>query len=99
MWYILCKHHHIEMVDQFLGPPHRERRDDNLATALERSGDNFSKFIECNPWVIMCFIAVGTFHNHVIDISGQNGVAQQRNIISPNIAREPRSEERRVGKE
>ena len=40
----------------------------------------------------MRFIAIGTFHDHVINVSRKYGVAQQWKVIAPNITREPEVE-------
>ena len=84
--------HLVQVVDQLLRAPNGKGRDDHLAAAVQGLRDHLAQLIIGHLRVAVRLVAVGAFHEHVIGMRRQHGVAQQRQIAPPNIPRKPQAD-------
>ena len=78
----------VELVNDLLSAPDRERRDDDLATVIQRFRDVLAKLQVCIALHIVQAVAIGGFHLKVVHILNRLGVAQDGVAAAPDVAAE-----------
>lgn len=78
----------VENVDELLCPLDRECWDDHLPVFLECPDEDVAQQVICLRWQFVFAIAVGAFHDEIVDVIGDNGITKKFVVASTDIAGE-----------
>ena len=78
----------LQLVDHLLRALERERRDDDLAAALVGPSDDRGQLVSQLLDRAVQPIAVGALGDQALDAAGHLGVAQDRQVVAPEVAGE-----------
>ena len=79
----------VQAVNQLLGAPDREGRDDHLAVPLHGLSDQMDKLLKAFRRIRLHRIAIRTFHHQQFGPVGQHRVAQEGHVAPADIPGEP----------
>src|SRR5262249_21481214 len=78
----------VKVEDDILRAANAERRDDDLATPLDRPGNIRGELVRFLIWRVMCYSPVRAFRDQVVDVPQERRVFHDRQVLRPEITGE-----------